>query len=243
MPIPMAPRFLLLALGVLTSLGVSAQTPAPPAPPPTVTVRGTVSHLDPKTGKSDMMSFPSVSVISGSEARVSVAGRPDPKDPKGKPESSMDLVISPTVQSDGMLSISVRVSISHKAEVIDPKDAKRERKRDSKAHDGTLVFYSVLAKEGLFSLQDSRSARRWYKLGSVVEGWKLEAFDVETNVLTVSQGATHQELHLYKSSVEASASELSTVVTVRPGEIAKVPGVGGLELSVSGIVSATPAAR
>jgi hypothetical protein len=236
----MALRFLLLALGVLTSLGVSAQTP--PAPPPTVTVRGTVSHLDPKTGKSEVMSFPSVSVISGSEARVSVAGRPDPKDPKGKPESSMDLVISPTVQPDGMLSISVRVSISHKAEVIDPKDAKRERKRESKAHDGTLVFYSVLAKEGLFSIQDSRSARRWYKLGSTVEGWKLEAFDVETNVLTVSQGPTHQELHLYKSSVEASASELSTVVTVRPGEIAKVPGVGGLELSISGLVSATSVA-
>jgi hypothetical protein len=236
----MALRFLLLALGVLTSLGVSAQTP--PAPPPTVTVRGTVSHLDPKTGKSDVMSFPSVSVISGSEARVSVAGRPDPKDPTGQPESSMDLVISPTVQPDGMLSISVRVSISHKAEVIDPKDAKRERKRESKAHDGTLVFYSVLAKEGLFSIQDSRSARRWYKLGSTVEGWKLEAFDVETNVLTVSQGPTHQELHLYKSSVEASASELSTVVTVRPGEIAKVPGVGGLELSISGLVSATSVA-
>ncbi len=242
MPPPMAPRLLLPPLGVLTSLGASAQTPAPPAPPPTVTVRGTVSHIDPKTGKSDLMSFPSVSVISGSEARVSVAGRPDPKDPKGKPESSMDLAISPTVQPDGMLSISVRVSISHKAEVVDPKDAKRERKRESKAHDGTLVFYSVLAKEGLFSIQDSRSARRWYKLGSTIEGWKLEAFDVETNVLTVSQGATHQELHLYKSSVEASASELSTVVTVRPGEIAKVPGVGGLELSVSGIVSSTPVA-
>jgi hypothetical protein len=205
----MAPRFLLLALGVLTSLGVSAQTPAPPAPPPTVTVRGTVSHLDPKTGKSDVMGFPSVSVISGSEARVSVAGRPDPKDPKGKPESSMDLVISPTVQPDGMLSISVRVSISHKAEVIDPKDAKRERKRESKAHDGTLVFYSVLAKEGLFSIQDSRSARRWYKLGSTVEGWKLEAFDAETNVLTVSQGPTQQELHLYKSSIEASATPVA----------------------------------
>jgi hypothetical protein len=242
----MAPRILLLAFGVLTSLGVSAQTPAPPAPPappPTVTVRTTVSHLDPKTGKSDVMSAPSVSVISGSEARVSVAGRPDPKDPKGKPESSMELVISPTVQPDGMVSISVRVSISHKAEVVDPKDAKRERKRESKAHDGSLVFYSVLAKEGLFSIQDSRSGRRWYKLGATVEGWKLEAFDVETNVLTVSQGPTRQELHLYKSSIEASASELSTVVTVRPGEIAKVPGVGGLEVSVSASVSATPVAR
>ncbi|MFM7743611.1 MAG: hypothetical protein ACKO8X_09035, partial [Verrucomicrobiota bacterium] len=90
----MAPRFLLLAVGVLTSLGVSAQTPAPPDRTFTVTVRGSVTHLDPKTGKSDLMSFPSVSVVSGSEARVSVAGKPDPKDPKGKPESSMDLVIS-----------------------------------------------------------------------------------------------------------------------------------------------------
>jgi hypothetical protein len=240
MPTPMAPRFLLLALGVLTSLGVSAQTPAPPAPPPTVTVRTTVSHLDPKTGKSDVMSAPQVSVISGSEARVSVGAKPDPK---GQPQASMELVIAPTVQPDGMVSISVRVSISHKAEVVDPKDAKRERKRESKAHDGSLVFYSVLAKEGLFSIQDSRSGRRWYKLGASVEGWKLEAFDVETNVLTVSQGATRQELHLYKSSVEASASELSTVVTVRPGEVAKVPGVGGLEVSVSASVSATPVAR
>jgi hypothetical protein len=235
----MALRLLLLALGVLTSLGVSAQTPAPPAPPPTVTVRTSVTHLDPKTGKSDMMSAPQMSVISGSEARVSVGAKPDPK---GQPQASMELVIAPTVQPDGMVSISVRVSIAHKAEVVDPKDAKRERKRESKAHDGSLVFYSVLAKEGLFSIQDSRSGRRWYKLGATVEGWKLEAFDVETNVLTVSQGATHQELHLYKSSIEASASELSTVVTVRPGEVAKVPGVGGLELSVSATVSATPVA-
>jgi hypothetical protein len=246
----MAPRHLLLALGSFLAVSLGAQVPAPaPAPPPTVLVRTSVSHLDPKTGKSDILTAPSVAVISGSEAHVRIAGRPDPKDPKGKPESSMELVISPTVQPDGMLSISVRVSINHKAEVIDPKDAKRERKRESKAHDGTLVFYSVLAKEGLFSIQDSRSGRRWYKLGSTVEGWKLEAFDVETNVLTVSQGATHQELHLYKSSVEASASELSTVVTVRPGEVAKVPGVGGLELSVSGTISAggtisgTPVAR
>ena len=239
MPTPMALRLLLLALGVLTSLGVSAQTPAPPAPPPTVAVRTSVTHLDPKTGKSDMMSAPQMSVISGSEARVSVGAKPDPK---GQPQASMELVIAPTVQPDGMVSISVRVSIAHKAEVVDPKDAKRERKRESKAHDGSLVFYSVLAKEGLFSIQDSRSGRRWYKLGATVEGWKLEAFDVETNVLTVSQGATHQELHLYKSSIEASASELSTVVTVRPGEVAKVPGVGGLELSVSASVSATPVA-
>ena len=238
----MAPRFLLLALGVLTSLGVSAQTPAPPAPPPTVLVRTSVSHLDPKTGKSDILTAPSVAVISGSEAHLSIrGGRPDPKDPKGQPQ--VDMVIAPTVQPDGTVSISLRMVITNKPEPVDPKQAGRERKRESKSPDGTLTFYSVLAQEGLFSIQDSKGGRRWYKIGSTVDGWTLESYDKEKEMLVVGQGATHQELRLYKSSIEASASELNTVVTVRPGEIVKVPGVGGLEVSVSASVSATPVAR
>lgn len=244
MPIPMAPRFLLPAAIALLAASAGAQVPAPvPAPPPTVTVRTTVSHLDPKTGRSDVMSAPSVSVISGSEARVSVAGKPDPKDPKGKPEGGMELVISPAVQPDGTVSIALRVSIAAKTEPVDPKADKRERKRESKAHDGTLTFYSVLAQEGLFSIQDSKGGRRWYKLGAMVDGWSLVSYDKDKEMLVVGQGNTHQELHLYKSTIEASASELNTVVTVRPGETAKVPGVGGLEVSVSASVSATPVAR
>lgn len=245
MPIPMASRFLLPAAVALLAASLGAQVPAsvPPPPPPTVTVRTTVSHLDPKTGRSDIMSAPSVSVISGSEARVSVGSRPDPKDPKAGSQNSMELVLAPTVQPDGSVSISLRVSIAAKAEPVDPKAEKIARKRESKAHDGTLTFYSVLAQEGLFSIQDSHGGRRWYKLGATVDGWKLESYDKEKELLVVGQGATHQELRLYKSSIEASASELNTVVTVRPGEIAKVPGVGGLEVSVSASVSATPVAR
>jgi hypothetical protein len=242
MPTPMAPRFLLLALGSFLAVSLGAQVPAP-APPPTVTVRTSVSHLDPKTGKSDSMVAPYVSTASGSEARISVPGRPDPKDPKGQPQGGMELVIAPTVQPDGTVSISLRVVISAKVEPVDPKQAGRERKRDSKAYDGTLTFYSVLAQEGLFSIQDSKGGRRWYKLGAAVDGWTLESYDKEKEMLVVGQGATHQELRLYKSSIEASASELNTVVTVRPGEIVKVPGVGGLEVSVSASVSATPVAR
>ncbi|MEI6794862.1 MAG: hypothetical protein WCL05_06460 [Verrucomicrobiota bacterium] len=240
----MAPRHLLLALGSFLAVSLGAQVAVPaPAPPPTVTVRTSVSHLDPKTGKSDSLTAPSVSVISGSEARVSVAGRPDPKDPKGQPQGGMELVIAPTVQPDGTVSISLRVVISAKVEPVDPKQAGRERKRDSKAYDGTLTFYSVLSQDGLFSIQDSKGGRRWYKLGSQVDGWTLESYDKEKEMLVVGQGATHQELRLYKSSIEASASELNTVVTVRPGEIVKVPGVGGLEVSVSASVSATPVVR
>ncbi len=244
MPTPMAPRFLLLALGSFLAVSLGAQVPAPaPAPPPTVTVRTSVSHLDPKTGKSDSLTAPSVSVISGSEARVSVAGRPDPRDPKGQPQGGMEMVIAPTVQPDGTVSISLRVVISAKVEPVDPKQAGRERKRDSKAYDGTLTFYSVLAQEGLFSIQDSKGGRRWYKLGAAVDGWTLESYDKEKEQLIVGQGSTHQEIRLYKSSIEASASELNTVVTVHPGEIVKVPGVGGLEVSVSASVSATPVTR
>jgi hypothetical protein len=246
MPNPMASRFLLLALGSLLTLSLVAQVPAPaPVPPPTVTVRTSVYHLDPKTGKSEGLTWsPSVSVISGSEARVSVAGGLErPKDPKSQPQGGMEMVIAPTVQPDGTVTISLRVVISNKPEPDDPKAEKRERRRDSKAHDGTLTFYSVLAKDGLFSIQDSKGGRRWYKLGAVIEGWTLLSYFQEKELLVVGQGATHQELRLYKSAIEASASELSTVVTVRPGEVTKVPGVGGLEVSVSANVSATPVAR
>ena len=232
----MAPRHLLLALGSFLAVSLGAQVPAP-APPPTVLVRTSVSHLDPKTGKSDILTAPSVAVISGSEAHLRIAGRPDPKDPKGKPESSMELVIAPTVQPDGTVSISLRMVITNKPEPVDPKQAGRERKRESKSPDGTLTFYSVLAQEGLFSIQDSKGGRRWYKIGSTVDGWTLESYYKEKEMLVVGQGATHQELRLYKSSIEASASELNTVVTVRPGEIVKVPGVGGLEVSVSAVVA------
>jgi hypothetical protein len=234
----MAPRHLLLALGSFLAVSLGAQVPAPaPAPPPTVLVRTSVSHLDPKTGKSDILTAPSVAVISGSEAHVRIAGRPDPKDPKGKPESSMELVIAPTVQPDGTVSISLRVVITHKPELVDPKSEKSQRKRESKAHDGTLTFYSVLAKDGLFSIQDSKGGRRWYRLGSTIEGWTLLSYEQEKEMLVVGQGPTHQEIRLYKSAIEASASELSTVVIVRPGEISKVPGIGGLEVSVSAVVA------
>jgi hypothetical protein len=234
----MAPRHLLLALGSFLAVSLGAQVPAPaPAPPPTVLVRTSVSHLDPKTDKSDILTAPSVAVISGSEAHVRIAGRPDPKDPKGKPESSMELVIAPTVQPDGTVSISLRVVITHKPELVDPKSEKSQRKRESKAHDGTLTFYSVLAKDGLFSIQDSKGGRRWYRLGATIEGWTLLSYEQEKEMLVVGQGPTHQEIRLYKSAIEASASELSTVVIVRPGEISKVPGIGGLEVSVSAVVA------
>ncbi len=235
MRLPMAPRFLLVWLG-LASVAYAQVPVAAPAPTPSVTVRTVITQLDPKTGKPDSMSVPAVTALSGTEARVAVAGKPDIK---GKVENTLEMTLSPTVQADGTVSVSLRVVINNKPDPLEVKTEK-VRKRESKTHDGSLIFYSVLAKEGLFSVQDGRGNRRWYKVNATVDGWTLESYDDEKQMLIVGQGATHQELHLYKSTIEASANEISTVVTLRSGETVKVPGVGGLELTVSAVVIQAP---
>ena len=234
MPIPMVTRFLVLGLGSLLSVAALAQVPAPaPVPTPLVTVRVSVTQLDPKTGRADTLSVPMVTVLSGSEARVAVGGKPDPKG--GKVENALEATVSPTAQPDGTISIGVRVLINKPA---DPEAAKAEKqqRREAKNHDGSLVFYSVLSRDGLYSVQDGRGNRRWFKLGALVDGWKLESYDEEKQMLIVGQGATHQELRLYKSSIEASANEISTTVILRSGETVRVPGIGGTELSVSAVL-------
>jgi len=228
----MAPRSLLLWIA-LTAASFG-QVPAPaPVPTPSVTVRVSVTQLDPKTGKTDMLSAPAVTVISGGEARVAVGGKPDPK--TNKVENALEVTMSPTAQPDGQLTVGLRVLINNKP---DPEAAKAEKqhKREARMHDGGLVFYSVLSKDGLYSLQDGRGNRRWYKLSAVIDGWKLESYDEEKQMLIVSQGATRQELHLYKSSIEASANEISTTVSLRSGETVRVPGIGGTEVSVSAVL-------
>ena len=239
MCLPMAPRFLLVWLS-LASVALAAQDPAVgPAPKPMVTIRTVITQLDPKTGKPETLSIPTVTTASGLEARVAVGGKPDFK---GKVENTLEMTLSPTVQADGTVSVSLRVTINNKPDPsLEPKTEK-QRRRESKAHDGNLIFYSVLAKEGLFSVQDGKGNRRWYKINGTVDGWTLESYDDEKQMLIVGQGSTHQELHLYKTTIEASANEISTVVTLRSGETVKVPGVGGLELSVSAVVTQPPVA-
>ncbi len=235
MPLPMVTRFLVLGLGSLLSVAALAQVPAPaPVPTPSVTVRVSVTQLDPKTGRTDILSAPAVTVLSGSEARVAVSGRPDPKG--GKVENALEVTMSPTAQPDGTMSIGVRVLINKPADPDAAKAEKQQQRREAKSHDGSLVFYSVLSRDGLYSVQDGRGNRRWFKLGAIVDGWKLESYDEEKQMLIVGQGATRQELRLYKSSIEASANEISTTVNLRSGETVRVPGIGGTELSVSAVL-------
>jgi hypothetical protein len=156
-----------------------------------------------------------------------------PNDPKGKREPSVELVIAPTVQPDGTISISLRVVLSDKTDPVDPKAEKPARKRESKAYDEPLTFCSVLVKDGLFSIRDGKGDRRWYKIGATIEGWSLLSYDQDKELLVLGQGAKRQELRLSKSVIEASDRELSTVVTLRSGETVKVKGLGGLAVEVT----------
>ncbi len=237
---PFAPMSLRLTLALLACLSLAPlRAQAPPAgtlSPPTVQVRATITKLN-ADGKSEVFSVPTIIAPSGAEARVQVAGKIDPK--TNKPEGGLECVMTPTVLPTGEISLAFRVVITEpKIDNKDSKADKRERKREAKLQEGSLIFYSALPSEGIFSIQDGKGNRRWYKLNASIDGWKLESYDDDKQQLIVSQGTTHQELRLYKSNIDASASELSSVVTLHPGETVKVPGVGGLEVSVSATVVA-----
>lgn len=232
MCLPMAPCFLLVWLS-LASVALAAQDPAVgPAPKPLVSV---TTEITPPASLPDASSIGNTTeLISGSSGRQFYPERAMyPNDPKGKREPSVELVIAPTVQPDGTISISLRVVLSGKTNAVDPKAEKPARKRESKAYDVPLTFCSVLVKDGLFSIQDGKSDRRWYKLGATIEGWSLLSYNQEKQLLVLGQGAKRQELRLSKSVIEASDRELSTVVTLRSGETVKVNGLDGLAVEVT----------
>ena len=214
---------------------VAAPVTTPPAaPPPSVRVRAVISH--PKAnGKTDTLSTPVVTAVSGTEARVIVSGKPGAD---GKPvENALEMSASPTVQPDGTISLALRIVLNNKVEADPESEKKQKRSRKNEgaavAHEGLPIFHSALPADGLFSLEDSRGTRRWVALGRSMDGWKLESYDKTKEILILTQGSARQELPLHKSVVTASATDINTVVTLRPGESTKIGGMGGVEVTVT----------
>lgn len=234
----MVPRLLLLALVSAVSLRAQTAAPAPTdkpaAPPPSVRVRAVINHPRPN-GKTETLSTPMITAVSGSEAKVIVGGKPGAD---GKPvENAMEMSATPTVQPDGMINLGLRIVLNNKVEA-DPeseKKQKRSRKGDGSAvpHEGLPIFHSALPADGLFSLEDTRGQRRWVAIGRSIDGWKLDSYDKTREILILTQGSARQELPLHKSVVTASATDINTVVTLKPGESTKIGGMGGVEVTVS----------
>lgn len=224
----------LAALTAMTPF-LSAQTP-PVAPNPSVRVRTVVSH--PKTtGKTDVISTPTITAASGSEARVTIAGK---HDASGKIENAMEMTVTPTANAaTGEITLAVHIVLNNKseteavAEKSDKKEKKRSKDGSPVAHEGLPIFHSALAADGLFSLEDAKGIRRWVPLRRTIDGWKLESYDKEKEILILTQGSARQELPLHKSVVSASATEINTVITVKSGEPTKVGGMGGVEVTIT----------
>ncbi|MFM9001899.1 MAG: hypothetical protein ACKORB_09830 [Opitutia bacterium] len=213
---------------------------APPAPPAQIRIRATVSHPD-KNGKTDVLSTPSVTSVSGTEARVQIQANGGKPGPDGKPpENALEMSATPTYNpSTNEITVAMRVVLNSAKQPVDEKEAKKESKKEAKSgaasvrKDGIPAFYSALPKEKLFSLSDSTGNRRWVPLGRAINGWKLESYDPATQVLVITQGAAKHELSLNKSLISASATEVNTTVTLAPGQTVRVGGMGGMEVSVS----------
>lgn len=224
----------LAALTALTPF-LAAQTP-PVVPNPSVRVRTVISH--PKTtGKTDVESMLTITAASGSEARVTVAGKPDAS---GKVDNAIQMTVTPTVNvATGEITLALHIVLNNKSETsaLSDKSDKKEKKprKDGSpvAHEGLPIFHSALAADGLFSLEDAKGVRRWVPLRRTIDGWKLESYDKEKEILILTQGSARQELPLHKSVVSASATDINTVITVKPGEATKVGGMGGVEVTIT----------
>lgn len=224
----------LVSCPMLAQTAAPAPAAAPPPPPPSVRVRAVISHPRP-SGKTDTLSTPLVTAVSGTEARVIIAGKPGAD---GKPvENALEMSATPTVQQDGTINLGLRIVLNNKveADTESEKKQKRSRKGDGAPvpHEGLPIFHSALPADGLFSLEDSRGARRWVALGRSIDGWRLESYDKVKEILILTQGNARQELPLHKSVVTASATDINTVVTLRPGESTKIGGMGGVEVTVT----------
>lgn len=218
---------------------------AAPAPPAQIRLRATISHPD-KNGKTEVLSTPSLTAVSGTEARVQIQANGGRPGPDGKPaENALEMSATPTYNpSTNEITVSMRVVLnSATKQPVDEKEAKKEAKLASKGgtssgrKDGIPSFYSALPKEKLFSLSDSTGTRRWVPLGRAINGWKLESYDPATHILVITQGAARHELSLNKSLISASATEVNTTVTLNPGQTVRVGGMGGMEVSVSADLS------
>ena len=225
----------LAALTAMTPF-LAAQTPPGAAPNPSVRVRTVISH--PKTtGKTDVLNTPTITAASGSEARVTVAGKPDAN---GKVDNAMEMTVAPTVNvATGEITLAIHIVLNNKSETSavsdksDKKDKKRSKDGSPVAHEGLPLFHSALAADGLFSLEDTKGVRRWVPLRRTIDGWKLESYDKEKEILILTQGSARQELPLHKSVVSASATDINTVITVKSGVATKVGGMGGVEVTIT----------
>lgn len=236
----------------------AAPAPAPAAPPAQIKLKATVAAPPGPDGKpGDVLSIPSLVVVSGAEGKASITGPAKPPVPGQPPipPAQLEFSFTPTLLPTGEVSISLHASLPTsaqdkaafaQAQLQAMSEKERERRSRSGRErtaggNGVPVFHSVLPSEGLFSLADDAGHRRWMKVGQTFAGWTLEAYDAKHQVLTIAKEKSLRELTLYKSVVEAGANDIVSAVTVQPGQNFVIGSANGTTITLSVEVIKAPA--
>lgn len=236
----------------------AAPAAAPAAPPAQIKLKATVAAPPGPDGKpGDVLTIPSLTVLSGAEGKASIAGpaKPPLTGQPPMPPTQLEFSFTPTLLPTGEVSINLHASLPTsaqdkaafaQAQLQAMSEKERERRsrsgrERSAGGNGVPVFHSVLPSEGLFSLADDAGHRRWMKVGQTFAGWTLEAYDAKHQVLTIAKEKSLRELTLYKSVVEAGANDVVSTVTVQPGQNFVIGSANGTTITLSVEVTKLPA--
>jgi len=195
------------------------------AAPTHIQVTTTFTRKD-ASGKVDTITSPTVVAISGKQATIGVGG----------PDGGINFSVTPTVGADGSIALKMDTQVKSKADPAtqNPDEVRRKQKEAARQKSTMPIFHSAIPVEGLYSIEDIAGARRWLKVGRVVDGWTIKAYDEKREVLTLSQLGKVQELSLHKAIVDGLAvtNGNSNTASVKSGESTKFTTPEGVEVEV-----------
>lgn len=195
------------------------------AAPTHIQVTTTFTRKD-ASGKVDTLTSPTVVAISGKQATIGIGGA----------DNGINFSVTPTVGADGAIALKMDTQVKTKVDPAtqNPDELRRKQKEAARQKSNMPVFHSAIPAEGLYSIEDISGARRWMKVGRVVDGWTIKSYDEKREVLTISQLGKVQELTLHKAVIDGVAVTHgnTTTASVKSGESTKFTTPEGVEVEV-----------
>ena len=214
----------LASLAVLASLPLAGWGQEVAAPTH-IQVTTTFTRKD-ASGKVDTLTSPTVVAISGKQATIGIGGA----------DNAINFSVTPTVGADGAIALKMDTQVKTKVDPAtqNPDELRRKQKEAARQKSNMPVFHSAIPAEGLYSIEDIAGARRWMKVGRVVDGWTIKSYDEKREVLTISQLGKVQELTLHKAVIDGVAVTHgnTTTASVKSGESTKFTTPEGVEVEV-----------
>lgn len=151
-------------------------------------------------------------------------------------DKSVDFRVSPTVGADGSVTLSMdaRLDDMVDANTTHPVVLARPTKDSMRKKSAVPVFHSAIPADGLYSLEDIAGVRHWVKVGRVIDGWTIKAYDKKREILSISRQGRTEELALRKTISDGAAVTrgYTKVATVKFGESVKFSTPEGVDFEV-----------